>query len=92
MQVPHNRTFVALGTGLLWFGWFGFNGGSAGAANGQARSTALQCFSIIKLCKRARLQRIGRPRIDRRCIRRRRGARGRTNILQNPTETRLVSA
>ena len=36
---PHNIAFVALGTGLLWFGWFGFNGGSALAANGQA-STA----------------------------------------------------
>lgn len=34
--VPHNVTFVALGTGLLWFGWFGFNGGSALAANGLA--------------------------------------------------------
>ncbi len=33
---PHNVTFVALGTGLLWFGWFGFNGGSALAANGVA--------------------------------------------------------
>ena len=33
---PHNITYVALGTGLLWFGWFGFNGGSALAANGQA--------------------------------------------------------
>ncbi len=31
---PHNITYVALGTGLLWFGWFGFNGGSALAANG----------------------------------------------------------
>lgn len=30
---PHNITYVALGTGLLWFGWFGFNGGSALAAN-----------------------------------------------------------
>ena len=33
---PHNVTYVALGTGLLWFGWFGFNGGSALAANGLA--------------------------------------------------------
>lgn len=33
---PHNIAFVALGTGLLWFGWFGFNGGSALAANGLA--------------------------------------------------------
>ena len=35
-SAPHNVTFVALGTGLLWFGWFGFNGGSALAANGVA--------------------------------------------------------
>lgn len=34
--LPHNIAFVALGTGLLWFGWFGFNGGSALAANGIA--------------------------------------------------------
>jgi len=33
---PHNVAYVALGTGLLWFGWFGFNGGSALAANGIA--------------------------------------------------------
>jgi Amt family ammonium transporter len=33
---PHNVTYVALGTGLLWFGWFGFTGGSALAANGIA--------------------------------------------------------
>ena len=31
---PNNIAYVALGTGLLWFGWFGFNGGSALAANG----------------------------------------------------------
>ena len=35
-SVAHNIAFVALGTGLLWFGWFGFNGGSALAANGVA--------------------------------------------------------
>ena len=34
--LPHNVAFVALGTGLLWFGWFGFNAGSALAANGIA--------------------------------------------------------
>jgi ammonium transporter, Amt family len=34
--MPHNITYVALGTGLLWFGWFGFNGGGALAANGLA--------------------------------------------------------
>ncbi|NMM65435.1 ammonium transporter [Clostridium sp. P21] len=33
---PHNIAYVALGTGLLWFGWFGFNGGSALSANGIA--------------------------------------------------------
>eukprot|EP00708_Paratrimastix_pyriformis_P002296 GAFH01001038.1.p1 GENE.GAFH01001038.1~~GAFH01001038.1.p1 ORF type:complete len:528 (+),score=154.18 GAFH01001038.1:110-1585(+) len=36
VPAPHNVAFVALGTGMLWFGWFGFNGGSALAANGQA--------------------------------------------------------
>ncbi len=35
-SIAHNIAFVALGTGLLWFGWFGFNGGSALAANGIA--------------------------------------------------------
>ena len=37
---PHNISYVALGTGLLWFGWFGFNGGSALAAN----TVAAQAF------------------------------------------------
>jgi ammonium transporter, Amt family len=36
VPAPHNLPFVALGTGLLWFGWFGFNAGSALAANGVA--------------------------------------------------------
>lgn len=30
---PHNITYVALGTALLWFGWFGFNAGGALGAN-----------------------------------------------------------
>ena len=34
--LPHNVTYVALGTALLWFGWFGFNGGSALGSNGLA--------------------------------------------------------
>ncbi|MDQ7092144.1 ammonium transporter [Desulfosporosinus sp. PR] len=38
-SAPHNIAFVALGTGLLWFGWFGFNGGSALAANGVAATS-----------------------------------------------------
>jgi len=36
IPAPHNMPFVALGTGLLWFGWFGFNAGSALSANGLA--------------------------------------------------------
>lgn len=35
-KAPGNIAYVALGTGLLWFGWFGFNGASALAANGKA--------------------------------------------------------
>jgi Amt family ammonium transporter len=35
---PHNITYVALGTALLWFGWFGFNSGGALAANHIAAS------------------------------------------------------
>ncbi len=27
-KLSHNIPFVALGTGMLWFGWFGFNAGS----------------------------------------------------------------
>jgi Amt family ammonium transporter len=40
-KLPHNVAFVALGTGLLWFGWFGFNAGSALAANGIAAQAFL---------------------------------------------------
>uniref|UniRef100_A0A7S0SAD7 Ammonium transporter n=1 Tax=Mantoniella antarctica TaxID=81844 RepID=A0A7S0SAD7_9CHLO len=38
---PHNIPFVALGTGLLWFGWFGFNAGSALGANSVAAYAAI---------------------------------------------------
>lgn len=33
---PHNLTYTAIGTGMLWVGWFGFNAGSALAPNGSA--------------------------------------------------------
>lgn len=38
---PHNVPFVALGTGLLWFGWFGFNAGSALGATSVAAYAAV---------------------------------------------------
>jgi Amt family ammonium transporter len=37
-MLPHNMTYVLLGTGLLWFGWFGFNAGSALGAGALATS------------------------------------------------------
>jgi Amt family ammonium transporter len=33
---PHNITYVAMGTAMLWVGWFGFNAGSGLAADGLA--------------------------------------------------------
>jgi Amt family ammonium transporter len=40
-NTPHSIPFVALGTGLLWFGWFGFNGGSALKSTGGAALAAV---------------------------------------------------
>jgi Amt family ammonium transporter len=39
-MTPNNIPFIALGTGMLWFGWFGFNGGSA-LGSGELAVTAL---------------------------------------------------
>ena len=38
---PNNIPYVAIGTGLLWFGWFGFNAGSGLAADGIAGNAFL---------------------------------------------------
>ena len=35
---PHNLTYTAMGTAMLWVGWFGFNAGSGLAPNGLASS------------------------------------------------------
>lgn len=43
-MMPHNVTYVLLGSGLLWFGWFGFNGGSGLGAN---ETAALALFNTI---------------------------------------------
>jgi Amt family ammonium transporter len=53
MQMPHNRGFVVLGTGMLWFGWLGFNGGSAGQADGVAGFAVMNtciCGATAMLC------------------------------------------
>lgn len=39
--VPHNVTYVFLGTAFLWLGWFGFNAGSGLAADGLAANAFL---------------------------------------------------
>ncbi len=49
--VPHNVTYVLLGSALLWFGWFGFNGGSALGAN----ETAVLAFVNTMLAPAATL-------------------------------------
>ena len=35
---PHNLTYTAIGTAMLWFGWFGFNAGSELASDGLTSS------------------------------------------------------
>lgn len=39
--IPHNITFVVIGTAMLWLGWFGFNAGSGLAADGLAANAFL---------------------------------------------------
>ena len=39
--LPHNITFVFMGTSFLWLGWFGFNAGSGLAADGLAANAFL---------------------------------------------------
>ena len=39
--LPHNITFVFMGTSFLWIGWFGFNAGSGLAADGLAANALL---------------------------------------------------
>ncbi|QDT36446.1 ammonium transporter [Stratiformator vulcanicus] len=46
---PHNMTYTAIGTALLWVGWFGFNAGSALAAN----ATAVNAFVATHLAAAA---------------------------------------
>ena len=40
-MVPHNITFVFMGTAFLWLGWFGFNAGSGLCADGIAANAFL---------------------------------------------------
>ncbi|KAH3745976.1 ammonium transporter [Pelomyxa schiedti] len=66
---PHNVAYVALGTGLLWFGWFGFNGGSARAANADAAmayvttdvsgSAAMMVWVVLDLIKNKKPSMVG---------------------------------
>ena len=39
--IPHNVTFVFMGTSFLWLGWFGFNAGSGLSADGLAANAFL---------------------------------------------------
>ena len=69
---PHNVPFIALGTGLLWFGWFGFNAGSAlqassvaayAAINSEiAASTAMTVWMVIEWV------RYGKPKLVGLCV------------------------
>jgi Amt family ammonium transporter len=72
MQVPHNRTFVALGTGMLWFGWFGFNGGSALASSGVAVfaivNTSIACAVAMFVWIMIEWLHIGKPTVVGCCV------------------------
>ena len=44
--LPHNITFVFMGTSFLWIGWFGFNAGSGLAADGLAANVAAAVAAV----------------------------------------------
>lgn len=71
-HTPHNRTFVALGTGMLWFGWFGFNGGSALAADGVAVfaivNTSVACAMAMCCWVVIEWLHVGKPTIVGACV------------------------
>jgi Amt family ammonium transporter len=48
-MAPHNLTYTAIGTAMLWFGWFGFNAGSELAADG----VAANAFVVTHFCAAA---------------------------------------
>ena len=70
--MPHNRTFVALGTALLWFGCYGFNAGSAlasGAAAAVAHlNTSLAAAAAMCAGTAAEWLTAGRPTLVGACI------------------------
>ena len=53
LQEPHDRTLVALGTTILWFGWLGYTGGATMGSGGQfvfAVANTIMSASVSMLC------------------------------------------